>query len=545
MLLPAKPAPDVIYTNARAGSWEGDLPSVSLNSTRATATVGETVTFTAVVSNAQPPAWYMYNLTGPGQPDTLLSHGLVSAGAQFPPQHFTFSSPGTYTVTLYVQDRRGAWGQGAASVTVTAPPTGLTARFVIEQQVRDQSGALSWQPLPAGTVVEQGLRLRFDASASGPGAAYYSFDFGDGGGNANPAVRTALYAFARPGTYLVTLTVYDASGYQSASTTASVSVASGLVFFADSSLAIGGASFVPAACRVDSTDAWVLDIDGRVAMLPYADPTFPIVGQIVADGLMGGPAPCPVSVGTERYLIASNGTRTVRVYRVVGMSLTPLGTFTVPETASSSTTAFAAVQNRLFIGTGVLGKLYEYDLGQVVQSPTAAQPVRSWSVSGGAMRLAVCGTKVFSGGQTNTLTVLSCPSGNGAPTFTTLILPGGSGAITELCAAPDFVITRHSQRLTFVDRDTLQVLGQCSGVSNGRMATDGRRLFELTPPPHCRIVKRDCTNPNAVYDMQVYDRQHDFQGFAFCATVNVGGSPQPVLYVADRLGPLFSFLTRP
>ncbi len=119
----------------------------------------------------------------------------------------TFTSNGTYTVTLTVTDNLGATGSTTRTVTVSSPNAGPTAAF---------------QFTPTGGPAP--LLAFFDGSASsdpeGP-IAFYTWDFGDGtdvvGG------KTPTHTFAAAGTYTVRLTVQDPQG-ASASTTQSITV---------------------------------------------------------------------------------------------------------------------------------------------------------------------------------------------------------------------------------------------------------------------------------------------------------------------------------
>ena len=102
-----------------------------------------------------------------------------------------YPGPGAYRGTLYVQNGSPRIGNGAAvpfEVIVKRPPTA-----------------------DAGTdvTVAPGTLVRFDGGGSAPGdrpIAGYEWDFQDGG----PAEgKEPTHAFARPGTYVATLTVHD------------------------------------------------------------------------------------------------------------------------------------------------------------------------------------------------------------------------------------------------------------------------------------------------------------------------------------------------
>jgi PKD repeat protein len=117
----------------------------------------------------------------------------------------TFTTPGTYTVTLTVTDNDLVSSTVTHQVTVLPGPT---ARFTP----------------PAGRTFD-GTAIRFDATGSiggGSGAAIasYAWSFGDG---ATGTGATPSHAYASPGSYTVKLTVTDGAGVSS-STTQTVTV---------------------------------------------------------------------------------------------------------------------------------------------------------------------------------------------------------------------------------------------------------------------------------------------------------------------------------
>ena len=105
------------------------------------------------------------------------------------PSH-TYSSPGTYTVTLTVTGSEGLTGSVSHTLTVV-PAVNAVATFS-----------------PAHPVT--GAPVSFNGGASTGGISSYTWNFGDGatGSGASPK-----HTYARKGTYTATLTVADAEGF--------------------------------------------------------------------------------------------------------------------------------------------------------------------------------------------------------------------------------------------------------------------------------------------------------------------------------------------
>jgi PKD repeat protein len=117
----------------------------------------------------------------------------------------TYTTPGTYTVTMTATDTAGNASTATQQVTVsgTQPP----------------NAALSVTPT-SGTAPVQ---VSADASASTAGSAAiasYTFNFGDGSSAVGPqAAATASHTYTTAGTYTVMMTVTDTAGNSSIATT--------------------------------------------------------------------------------------------------------------------------------------------------------------------------------------------------------------------------------------------------------------------------------------------------------------------------------------
>ena len=120
-----------------------------------------------------------------------------------------YDTPGTYVVSLTVTDDVGNMGTATQSVTVgTTSPGGLAAAFTFSP-----------------TTPTAGAVVNFNAvtSTSAEPIVSYQWNFGDGG-TASSAQPTRAHTFTTVGTFVVTLTIQDASG-RTATKTANVVVA--------------------------------------------------------------------------------------------------------------------------------------------------------------------------------------------------------------------------------------------------------------------------------------------------------------------------------
>ena len=143
--------------------------------------------------------WISFDATASVDPDGSIASyswnfgdGTSSAGAV---AWHRFSTPGTYQVTLTVQDNNGVSDSTSQMVQVGSLNQSPTAAFAFS---------------PTNPAV--GAWVQFDGSTSSDpdgSIAAYSWNFGDG---SNGSGAVAWHQFSSPGTYQVTLTVQDDDG---------------------------------------------------------------------------------------------------------------------------------------------------------------------------------------------------------------------------------------------------------------------------------------------------------------------------------------------
>ena len=174
-------------------------------------------TVTISVSPASPPA---------GQMATLMANALPAPGhsiqsydwnfgdgstttTRVPTVVKTFSTAGTYVVTVTVTDDMGQTGSNSLSVNVGGGIVFPQPPFTVSPAAPQPSQVISFN---AGGV----------STLAGATITQYDWDFGDGQ-TATGAVPTATHSYAAEGTYVVRLTVTDSSG-RTGTATASVTV---------------------------------------------------------------------------------------------------------------------------------------------------------------------------------------------------------------------------------------------------------------------------------------------------------------------------------
>jgi len=169
-------------------------------------------------SNTPPVAAFSYStngltasfVDGSSDPDGSVasrswSFGDGTSSTSANPSH-AYAAAGTYTVQLTVADNKGAKATTTQAVTV-------------------KSSSANKPPVAAFTSSASGLTVQFTDGSTDPDGsiASRSWNFGDGTGStaANPS-----HAYAKAGTYTVSLTVKDNAG-ASATTSKSVTVSTG------------------------------------------------------------------------------------------------------------------------------------------------------------------------------------------------------------------------------------------------------------------------------------------------------------------------------
>lgn len=129
-----------------------------------------------------------------------------------------YSAPGTYTVTLYVQDNAGAWSADTLQVTVGGAVTTTTTSTSTTTSTNGSNqlpvaNAGPDKSLAVGQVGTFDGRASFDPDGV---IVSYLWNFGDGGVWGSSALE--FRAYSAPGTYTVTLYVQDNAGAWTADT---------------------------------------------------------------------------------------------------------------------------------------------------------------------------------------------------------------------------------------------------------------------------------------------------------------------------------------
>jgi subtilisin family serine protease len=162
--------------------------SMSLPVTGATFVQGTSVSFAGSGSDQEDGA-----LTGTSLSWTSSIDGLIGTGASLAKNNL---SVGSHVITLTAKDVAGATGSATRNITITAPPPVNQAPV----------SRFTWTCAGAKKCALSG-----SASTDDVGVVSYAWDWGDGRAETH-AGAGANNTWATPGTYVVKLTVKDASG---------------------------------------------------------------------------------------------------------------------------------------------------------------------------------------------------------------------------------------------------------------------------------------------------------------------------------------------
>ncbi len=170
---------------------------VSFTASPTTAEIGQAVTFTAVVRDQDGGVLKLTYNYGGGVYDVWSSPSTIANETVTHSETNTFGTAGTKTVFLSVIDATGQ--------NYTLPAPGLSVTIVVPNQVPLVS-ALS----PINSYAGATLAFNGDAYDEDNPVLRYTWNFGDG--SALKVGQSVSYAYPRPGTYTVSLSVDDLTG---------------------------------------------------------------------------------------------------------------------------------------------------------------------------------------------------------------------------------------------------------------------------------------------------------------------------------------------
>ena len=390
------------------------VPTAAFTPTPTPATPNSPVSFNAGASTAGGTASitdYRWNF-GDG---TTVDAGTTAAASH------TYTSPGTYTVTLTVANSDGQSESASQTVTVDAPPT---AAFSVSPS----------QPAP-------GSQISFDATGSSDSVGTitgYSWNIaGPGSGGVTNSVISATGArptengFER-GSYQVTLTVTNDAG-QSNTSAQTVTVddppTASTVSFTPSATVITPGSNVNFTDTATSPDA---DLGGSIAGYNWN----------FGDGTTGsGPDPShtysspgtyPVSLTVTDDLGESYTTPT----QTITVDAPPTASFTTPSTSPGAPVAFDASGSSDSVGTI---QSYDWSITAADGTETTAtgeNPTEPLARGTYTVTLTVTNDALQSGSATQTVTVDDPPTASVTPSAT-VTTPGATVTFGTSSASPD------------------------------------------------------------------------------------------------------------
>ncbi|MCG3127763.1 MAG: hypothetical protein CHACPFDD_02635 [Phycisphaerae bacterium] len=273
----------------------------------------------------------------------------------------SWSSAGTYNVTLTVTDACGATHADAMVATIQA--SNLKADFKVYERTSVNPDVWAEVGLTANNPVEFGVEVKFDASLS-QGAAFYEWELAQGVSRWGQPV---FYRYTSDGQFAVKLTVYDAGGVNSATVTKTVHVKRFMTFL--NSLPF--ANLAASDLAIEGNIAWVSHLTDNLSAIDISNVTNPaLLSQ------SNVPAAWAIASANGNLLLASADG--LRIYRAQAPNPPLLSVF---DTASSDGQVVFDVDTTgrtAFVAAGPAGlKVLS------IVNPAAPQVVGTLAVSAG------------------------------------------------------------------------------------------------------------------------------------------------------------------
>ncbi|NYJ05835.1 PKD domain-containing protein [Petropleomorpha daqingensis] len=197
--------PGTYQVTLTATNTTGSTTSAATTITVSSAPVAPTAAFTVDKTSGTAPLAVQFTDTSTGGPTSWAwDFGDTTSATTQNPAH-TYTTPGTYQVTLTATNTTGSTTSAATTITVSSAPVAPTATFTVDKT--------------SGTAP---LAVQFtDTSTGGPTS--WAWDFGD---TTSATTQNPAHTYTTPGTYQVTLTATNTTGSTtSAATTITVSPA--------------------------------------------------------------------------------------------------------------------------------------------------------------------------------------------------------------------------------------------------------------------------------------------------------------------------------
>ncbi|MBU0977249.1 MAG: hypothetical protein KKD18_02440, partial [Nanoarchaeota archaeon] len=240
------------------------------------------------------------------------------------------------------------------------PKDELCADFKVYElmSVDPVTGEEDWQKIDLENgEIENGLRVKLDASVSSGNPAWYFFDYGDGTYNPDPSSPTDKHQFFQD--RIITLSIYTADWSQWQTVQKTVHVDAGMQWLSTMPYAPGFVTSAPGIYALSDNQLWIVSVLSSLSVADISDP-YNLGGFNVVKEYVSGVQ--SVAVNYDNLFVRRNVPPAifVEVYDINPFNEIP---YIIPssEFEGVSPSSVAATEHTLYVATYSNNKIHVFD----------------------------------------------------------------------------------------------------------------------------------------------------------------------------------------